>query len=248
MDHLLLATAKAESAHFWFRGFRRFVRPLLRRAAAGRPGLQLLDCGCGTGNNLDLLGEFGRSFGFDLTEVGLALGRRAGRTRLTRASIAAIPFPDNSFDIVTTFDVIYSLPTREEQAAAAEMYRVLKPGGFLIVNVAAMESLKGNHSVLSRELRRYSRRSLAALLSHAGFSIDRLTYTNATILPAVMLARGVQRRRGLRAESEADQDFHLPHPVVNAVLAAALTVESWWLRVGTSPFGSSLLCLARKPG
>jgi ubiquinone/menaquinone biosynthesis C-methylase UbiE len=247
MDHLLRATAKAETSHFWFRGFRRFVTPLLQQAAGGRTGLQLLDCGCGTGNNLDLLSPYGRSFGFDLTEVGLAIGRAAGRTRLARASIDAIPFPDSTFDIVTTFDVIYSLPEPVEKAAAVEMLRVLKPGGHLVVNVAAMESLRGNHSVLSRELRRYSRRSLSALLTGAGFSIERITYTNATILPAVMAARALQRRRGLRAEDQADEDFTLPPTPVNALLSAALTVESWWLRVGTNPFGSSLLCLAKKP-
>jgi hypothetical protein len=101
--------------------------------------------------------------------------------------------------------------------------------------------------VLSRELRRYSRRSLSTLLTGAGFSIERITYTNATILPGVMAARALQRRRGLRAEDQADEDFTLPSPPVNALLSAALTVESWWLRIGTNPFGSSLLCLAKKP-
>ena len=247
MDHLLRATAKAETTHFWFRGFRRFVTPLLKHAAAGRSGLQILDCGCGTGNNLELLGQFGRAFGFDLTAVGLQIAREAGRTRLARASIGAIPFPNRTFDIVTTFDVIYSLPAPIERAAVAEMLRVLKPGGFLIVNVAAMESLRGNHSVLSRELRRYSRESLAALLTDAGFSISRITYTNATILPLVYAARVAQRRRGLAAEAEADEDFRVPPAPVNALLSAALTMESWWLHVGSNPFGSSLLCLARKP-
>lgn len=248
MDHLLRATAKAEASHFWFRGFRRFVRPLLRKAAAGRSGLQLLDCGCGTGRNLELLAEFGRPFGFDLTEVGLAIGRDAGRARLARANIAAIPFADSTFDIVTTFDVLYSLPEPVEHAAVREMFRVLKPGGAMVVNVAAMESLRGNHSVLSRELRRYSHRSLSRLLMEAHFSIERITYTNATILPAVMAARALQRRRGLRAEEHAAEDFQLPSAPVNALFSAALTAESWWLAAGGSnPVGSSLLCLARKP-
>ena len=71
VDHLLRATARAEARHFWFRGFRAFVTPLLQRAIAGRPTAALLDCGCGTGANVELLGRFGRAFGFDLTEVGL---------------------------------------------------------------------------------------------------------------------------------------------------------------------------------
>ena len=248
MEHLLRATARAEARHFWFRGFRFFVVPLLRRATAGRSNVQILDCGCGTGNNLELLGRYGRAYGFDLTAVGLTLGREAGRTRLARATVTAIPFPNNAFDVVTSFDVLYSLETPVERAAVAEMYRIVKPGGIVLVNVAAMESLRGDHSVLSREVRRYSRTSLSALLTEAGFSIERITYTNAVLFPAMFVARAIQRLRGLSAEAEADQEIRVPSLPVNLALTAALRLEGWWLRSLDLPFGSSLLCLARKPG
>ena len=247
MEHLLRATALAEARHFWFRGFRYFVTPLLRKAAGGRIGLRLLDCGCGTGNNLALLGRFGRAYGFDLTAAGLTLGRDAGRSRLARATVTAVPFQANTFDIVTSFDVLYSLEAPDERDAISEMYRVLKPGGFLIVNVAAMESLRGDHSVLSREVRRYSRASLERALTLGGFAIERLTYTNAVLYPAMALARAVQRRRGLSTEEHAKQEIQVPAAPVNLALTAALWTESLWIRVLDNPFGSSLLCLARKP-
>ena len=106
VEHLLRATARAEVRHFWFRGFRAFVTPLLQYAAAGRPDSRLLDCGCGTGANVELLDTFGRAYGFDLTEIGLRIGREAGRRRLARASVTAAPFPTACFDIVTSFDVL----------------------------------------------------------------------------------------------------------------------------------------------
>ena len=241
------ATARAEARHFWFRGFRAFVTPLLQYAAAGRPDVRLLDCGCGTGANVDLLGRFGRAYGFDLTEVGLKIGREAGRTRLARATVTAVPFPTAAFDIVTSFDVLYSLQDGDERSAIAEIYRLLKPGGFAIVNVAAMPVLRGDHSVLSREVRRYRREDLRARLERAGFAIERLTYTNATLFPPLALARLIQRRRGLRGEGETEAEIAVPPAPINAIMTAVMRLEALWLRRFDAPFGSSLLCLARKP-
>lgn len=250
VEHLLRATARAEADHFWFRGFRAFVTPLLAQASQGRPSPRLLDCGCGTGANLDLLGQFGEAYGFDLSAVGVRLGREAGRRRLARASVTALPFASHAFDIVTSFDVLYSLETPAEYAAVAEMWRVTRPGGFIVVNVAAMDCLRGNHSVLSHEVRRYDRADLERVLTGAGFQIVRLTYTNAALFLPMLAGRALQRLRGLADESAeaARQEISVPPAPVNAALSGLLRMESWWLRVGSNPFGSSLLCLARKPG
>jgi SAM-dependent methyltransferase len=250
MDDLLRATAVAEARHFWFRGFRAFVTPLLRQASAGRSqtgATRLLDCGCGTGANLALLNQFGRAYGFDISAVGVRIGRQSGRTLLARASVAAAPFPTASFDIVTSFDVLYSLDDVTERAAIGEMFRLLKPGGHAIVNVAAMERLRGDHSVLSHEVRRYSRDDLRSRLESAGFSIVRLTYTNFSLFIPMVLARAAQRWRGLRPEHEAQREITVPIAPVNALLTGVLWIEAAWLRLFNEPAGSSLLCLARKP-
>jgi SAM-dependent methyltransferase len=247
MDQLLLATARAEVHHFWFRGFRRFVTPLLERATEGLSDPRIVDFGCGTGANLDLLGRFGRAYGFDLTFVGLKLGRAAGRTRLARASVSDAPLPSDSFDVVTSFDVLYGLPHPVEQAAVAEMFRVARPGGYALINVAAMECLKGDHSVLGREIRRYSHRSLTELVTQAGFHVERMTYTNASLFLPMLLVRTYQRWRGLPEEADAESDIRVPPAPINGLLSGVLYVETLWVRWFDNPFGSSLLCLARKP-
>ncbi len=244
MDRLLDATARAERDHFWFRGFRRFVRPLLVQAAGGRSDLFTLDCGCGTGHNLGLLRDFGRAAGIDITLSGLKHAAARGERQVVQASAGRLPFPAGLFDLVTSFDVIYGLPDDVERAAVAEMSRVLKPGGHLVLNVAALPMLRGNHSVLGGEIRRYTRPGLRTLLQGGGFHIKRLTYTNASTLPIVAAVRAAQRFRG---HQESAVEISVPAPLVNAALSSVLAVESLALRVFDMPAGSSLLCLAQKP-
>lgn len=247
LDQLLLATARAEARHFWFRGFRHFVTPLLRRATQGVSAARLVDFGCGTGANLTLLGRFGQAYGFDLTFVGLQLGRGAGRTRLAQASVTEVPLLTASVDVIASFDVLYALPPAAARAAAEEMFRVAKPGGFVLVNVAALNCLKGDHSVLGGEVQRFSRRSLSTLLREAGFQIERITYTNASLFLPLLIVRTYQRWRGLRKASEATTDITVPSAPVNGILSALLYMEARWIKHFNLPLGSSLLCLARKP-
>jgi SAM-dependent methyltransferase len=244
MDRLLEATARAERDHFWFRGFKRFVSPLLDRAAGGRRDLRSLDCGCGTGHNLALLRRIGTAFGIDITLSGLRYARSRGERHVARASAASLPFESEAFDLVTSFDVIYSLPDDLERDAVEEMFRVLKPGGHLVLNVAALEALKGNHSVLSAEVRRYSKASLTRVLERAGFRIVWMSYTNATILPMLLAVRLVQRISG---HQESPAEISVPAAPVNLALTGLLALEAGVLRVVGMPAGSSVLCLAQKP-
>ncbi len=189
MDRLLEATYRVEQQHFWWKGLRGFVRPLVADATAGRQAARILDCGCGTGANLVMLGEFGQASGFDASFRGLELAHEYGQRRVAQASIARIPFGDAAFDVVTAFDVLYSLSEEEEAAAMSEIRRVLKPGGTLIVNVAALRILRGNHSVFGAEVRRSTRRRLRRLISDAGLRVTRLTYSNAILFPLMLAVR-----------------------------------------------------------
>ena len=78
VDRLLELTYRAEQSHFWFRGFRQYMQPALARATAGVSSPRILDCGCGTGSNLEMLRPYGRAVGFDLTGIGPAFARSHG--------------------------------------------------------------------------------------------------------------------------------------------------------------------------
>lgn len=247
MDRFLDATYLAEQSHFWFRGLEWFSQPLLERAVAGVDRPRILDCGFGTGANMARLSRLGQVSGFDLSVGGVEYARRYGQTRLARASITAIPFADATFDLVTAFDVLACLEEAQIKDALSEVLRVLRPGGAFFLNTAALTILRGSHAVFGQEVHRASRASLRrALVSH-GFRVERLTYTNCSLFPLMLVVRTSQRLLGLSSPEESGADIVVPPGIVNGPLTALLSLEARALRVIDMPLGSSLMALAFKP-
>ena len=246
MDTLIEATRQVENNHFWFRGFRSFLYPFLLEAVGKQP-LRILDCGCGTGFNLTILEQFGEAYGLDITFSGLLHAKNKNNKRLTQATTARVPFRDCTFDLVTSFDVLYCLDNETEQLTLQEMFRLLRPNGSAIIHVPALSLLQGDHSVFVREVRRYSRSTLRSALEHAGFQVQRMTYTNATLFLPMLVVRLFQRLRGLRPSEHAKSDFCQPYKPVNLLLTKLLALEASMMKWTNLPFGTSLLCLAKKP-
>lgn len=248
VDRLLELTYRAEQSHFWFRGFRQYMSPAIARATAGVVAPRILDCGCGTGSNLDMLRPYGRAVGFDLTGIGPAFAREHGH-HVAQASIAQIPFATETFDLVTSFDVFQCLPDAVERDAIAEMWRVLKPGGWLLLHVAALEILHGRHSVLSEEVRRYTPSRLRMIVEGGGFRIERLTFDHASLLPIMLPVRLWHRLSAKDGQVPVGEgEITVPAAPINAALTALVSLEALALRAVNMPVGSSLMCLARKSG
>jgi SAM-dependent methyltransferase len=247
VDRLLELTYRAEQSHFWFRGFRQYMKPALARATAGVPSPRILDCGCGTGSNLEMLRPYGRAVGFDLTGIGPAFAREHGH-HVAQASIAQIPFTSGTFDLVTSFDVFQCLPDPVEQDAITEVARVLKPGGWLLLHVAALKILHGRHSVLSEEVRRYTPSRLRTIVERGGFHIDRLTFDHASLLPIMLPVRMWHRLSANGEVPPGEGEITVPSAPINTALTALVSLEALALRAVDMPIGSSLMCLAQKPG
>jgi SAM-dependent methyltransferase len=247
MDRLLELTRRAERDHFWFRGFRACMAPMLAQAMRGRPRGHVLDCGCGTGVNLPLLAPYGTVVGCDITWRGLTFARQDDG-RVLQGSVALLPFGGATFDLVGAFDVFSALPDDVEQEGIREVARVLKPGGAAVLAVAALDILHGAHSRLACETRRYTPARLRALMAAGGLVPERVTFTHATIFPLVLAARLADRLRGSSSVPTDDEwELAIPPAPVNAVLSAALMTEAALLRAVNMPIGSSLVCVARKP-
>jgi SAM-dependent methyltransferase len=237
----------SEERQWWYRGMRGLSLALLeaplRALRPDRTPLRLLDAGCGTGRNLEDLARFGRAAGVDLSPDAIRFCRRRGAAAV-RAGLLHLPFPDATFDCVTSFDVVYHAWVTDDRAAVREMARVLRPGGLLFVRVPALMLLWGGHDVEVHSRHRYTKGELLALLRDAGLVTERASYCNSILFPVLLLRRGLDRLTG---RTGSDVGF-LPAPL-EWLFHALLRLEARLVRGGLSfPVGASVMALARKPG
>ncbi len=237
----------AEDRLWWYLGLRENALALLGLdRAAGAGARRILDAGCGTGGMAARLTPFGTVVGIDLAKFAVAVCReRRGLAATAVASITELPFPDASFDLAVSMDVISDAGTGDDARALAELARVLRPGGRLCLNLPAYRWLAGEHDLAVETKRRYTRREVRALLRAAGFAPERLTYWNAALLPAVAAARALSRLRG-RGAGEARSDVRVPPRPINRALLALVRAEGRLLRRIDLPAGSSILGVARR--
>lgn len=238
-----LQMRQLEDRHWWFVARRNLICAALQRFGTLTNPL-ILDVGCGTGGTLDRLKAFARPVGLDLEPLALELSRERGHTDLVLASATALPFGDNTFDAVVALDVLEHIP--DHVAAAAEIARVLKPGGTLVVTVPAYRSLWSGHDIALMHQRRYRAEEVGQLLSQAGLTVSKLSYTVSTLFPAVWVIRKIQnavRKKDTLPKADAQTT---PEPL-NGLLRALLDLETHIILRGTLPFGLTVFGIAKKP-
>jgi SAM-dependent methyltransferase len=216
-----------EGSHFWSVGRDRLVDNLIERYAMAAP---YLDAGAGSGAYAQRLGP--RAAWFDTGPVD-----RGG----LRADVLSMPFPDNSFGTVLIRDVLEHV---DDAAALDEAFRVLKPGGYLLVTVPAWPSLWGPRDELAGHLRRYRRRMLRRVVRQAGFGIQDLRGYQFVLLPSVIGMRWTARVLGRELAEREERVGRL-----NRFLTAVNVFEADLARRRhlSPPTGSSLVLVAVKP-
>lgn len=240
-----------EEEFWWFVGMRQITAAVLDPLLPENVSRKVLDAGCGTGGNVAWLRRYAGAsevVGMDLASDALKLARQRIQQLPVQASVTELPFPDSTFDLVTSFDVIVQLPEEgADERAVREMYRVLTPGGIAFVRAAAYQWMRSEHDVALNTQRRYSLNELRALLDGTGFRVIRATYANGLLLPIAALHRLVLKPIGL-APSGSDVS-PLPSGLrwINPILQALLRCEALWLRLFPLPAGLSVICVVQKP-
>ena len=232
-----------EDGYWWYRALRKQIVDLIKPE---RPNFTLLDAGCGSGGMLAVLARRFPSAvlaGMDVSgrAIELTANRNTGAS-LTMGNVNQLPFGNSEFDFVLSLDVLTNRGV-DDRTALREAHRVLKAGGHLIINLAALDFLRGSHDIAVDADRRYTRSQLDILLRETGFSIDRLTYWNMSLLPLIAVMRWRSRRA---PQAEARSDFFALPSVLNSLLAGLVQFEFAISSIVPLPFGTSLLARARK--
>ncbi|WP_395751097.1 class I SAM-dependent methyltransferase [Prosthecobacter sp.] len=234
-----------EDRHWWYS----VLRDLVERALAGRLAShsRLLDAGCGTGGMLDYLQRRSGDLevtGIDVAEQAVRCCNQRGLTTVRVAAVEALPFDDASFDAILSLDVLYHSSVNEERALA-EMRRVLRPDGLLLMNLPAFAGLRGSHDVAVHGARRYAACQARSLLEQSNFAVEQVHYWNAWLFLPLLLWRQVSRLSATPAR-ESVSDLKLTPAWMNSLLAGMGRLDAGFCQEFHIPFGSSVFAVARK--
>ncbi|MDM8519295.1 methyltransferase domain-containing protein [Anaerolineales bacterium HSG6] len=239
--------------HWWFASRTRALNCLMRQVIPASSGLRLLDIGCGGGNMIHHLAEYGEVVGLEIDARPVKVANERGYNVQQFDATYPMPYTDHSFDAITALDVIEH--NEDDMAILRDSYRLLKPGGYIIITVPAFMFLWSHNDDINAHVRRYTAGELDRKLQETGFDVWRISYNNFFVFPlaAVLLTlrRTGEAKPDLAShhvdEDEYQVEMEPASPLVNTILTGVGQVEAELIERVNLPVGTSLIAIARKP-
>ncbi len=242
-QHTYAIMDRVEDSHWWFVGRRAILESFLKSIVAKfripHSELRILDVGCGTGANLEMLSQFGSAEGVDVSDDALEFCRKKGLT-VQKGLAEMLPYEDETFDITTALDVIEHLD--DDIAGLRELFRVTKTGGYSLIFVPAFMWLWGVQDDISNHRIRYTKKQIVERLERAGYTVERATYANFTFFAPILGGRTIMKLTGIKPESENN----ITISGLNGVFGKLFSAERFILNKMNFPFGVSIVIVAKK--
>ncbi len=230
-----------EDTYWWYVAKRRFIQTFLvslKRLTRRK----ILDVGCGTGRNIQLLAGYGTVTGIDVSEEAVRFSKKRKLQRVHLGNAEHIPYKKSQFDLVTLLDVLYHRNIRSDARVLRECHRVLKHSGYLLVTDCAFQQFFAPHDVLNQTRHRYTKQELTEKTTAAGFTVLRSSYIFFLSFPLFLLERLLTRYHVVSPDTT---ETLLPS-WLNTFLIRLEAFENFLLRHAALPVGSSILILAKK--
>lgn len=239
--------------HWWFASRTRALTTVMNRLLPHTSAFRLLDVGCGAGNMIHHLSHYGRVKGLEIDPRPVKMARQRGYDVDQFDATQPMPFPDHSFDAVTALDVIEH--NEDDLAILADSYRVLAPGGFMVITVPALMWLWSHNDDINAHVRRYTAAELKQKLAQTGFTVRRVTYNNFFVFPLaaalILLRRKAKAEPKLASHHLSEDEYQVEmepaSPPVNALLTLVGKIEAALIGLINLPIGTSLIAVGQKP-
>lgn len=234
---------KLGPSHWFFRGRRVIFKAFISQVIGKKPDLKILDAGCCSGLMMESLSEFGKVYGLDISEQAIGYCRTKGLREVCRAGILEMPFMDETFDLITAFDVIEHV--EDDVSALREARRIIKKGGYLILSVPAYKFMWNSDDDLVQHKRRYTGASLTKKLVSVGFTVERFSYFYTVLFPINLIINTVRKIFGIK-KIVPDAGIKVLPKFLNESLLNILRLESIIIKNHKLPFGLFILVAAKK--
>lgn len=228
-----------EEKHWWHLAKRDIGLQLLKKYLS-KKNPKILDIGCGTGKNVEVLEKLGTTWGIDVSEKAILYCKKRGLKKVKLAKAEATGFKDNSFDAVVLFDVLEHV---DDTQTVKEILRILKPNGLVLITVPAYPWLWSKWDEVLHHKRRYTKKSLTRLFAAKEFKKVHFSYAFSYLLIPAYVIRKI---KSVFLKKDYPSDFKLSSSGINSVMFFITKLEYFFIERGLLPFGTSIVYLARK--
>ena len=230
--------AELDDRHWWYRARRDILADLIRREVSLPPKARILEIGCGTGHNLEMLARFGKVDALELDDEARGIAeRRLGRKVMSAPLPELAGVPAHHYDVIGAFDVIEHID--DDAAALASIATRLKSGGKFVMAVPAHQWMWTAHDVVNHHKRRYSKHALKRLIEASPMKLTKIGYFNSLLFPLAVAERAASKLRG-----KEDADVRLPPALLNVTFEKVFAAERYLVGRLPLPPGLSLFAVA----
>lgn len=234
-----LEMAETESKHWWFSGRRSILYKTLESMNLPANS-RILEVGCGTGGNLEMLAKFGEVSALEMDATAREIAtEKTNNSYDIRAGYCPsdMSFNDEQFDLICIFDVLEHI--EEDIETLTYLKKLLNKNGRILITVPAYQWLYGPHDEFLHHKRRYSAKELLKKCATAGFQASRISHFNTFLFPLAFIVR----LKDKLLDKQVATGAAVPPYLINKLFTVIFGSERFLLKYFNLPFGVSLLCV-----
>lgn len=229
--------AEHDQQHWWYTARRRILAAVIAREIPLPPRPRILEVGCGTGHNFDMLRAFGELDALEIDDPARAIATvRLGRPVGTAPLPELDGIDDASYDLVALLDVLEHV--EDDLGALRGIARKLKPGGRILLTVPANPWMWSAHDTVHHHFRRYTKASLHTVATQAGLRVQTISFFNSLLFPLAAAMRIAGKATGKTTSDDA-----MPGPMLNGLFNGVFGLERHLVGRVPLPVGVSLLAV-----